>query len=422
MAQRPAALLADSVGLGKTIQAIAAASIATRPRLVVCPNPLKDWWHDQIAQYCPRHSIVVCGQGVDAVPGSANLDLGDWVIVHWEAIRGVKSGRNLNRLKNIYWGVITSDEVHRIKNPKTLTAQALKQLRARQRFALTATPYANITADLFSILQWLRPDVYTSYWKFYALYVNYFTTEWGRQVIGPKNEKTLAWELQDIMLRREHKHVFDEVPPTTTTILPVRLESEQRATYELVRKEALLALEDGSEMTITNAIARTVRLRQVTADPSLINMPGGSAKLEALEALLDMSDEPVVVFTAFRDVARRIASKDSRSLYIGGSDMASISDFQEGRTDVLVGTISAMGEGLNLQRARRAIFVGLPWSQVKWIQATGRIRPGLDRPTEIIIIEARNTIDRVIRRVLEGKVQGAQAVYDALRIALQQGA
>lgn len=415
----PTALLADSVGLGKTIQAIAAASTLPSGRLVVCPNSLKDWWASQIMEYCPHHGVLVCGQGRDAVP---DLDSPrDWTIVHWEAIR---SPQNLRRLRKVYWSVIIADEAHRIKNVKTQTAKALKRLRARQRWALTATPYANLPADMFSILQWLRPDVYASYWKFYALYTNYFPTEWGRDAIGPKNEKTLAWELQDIMLRRESQSVFSEVPPTTTTILPVSLEGEQRSSYSLVRKEALLTLEDGSEMTIPNAVARTVRLRQVAVDPSLIGLPGGSAKLRAVETLLEMSPEPVVIFTTFRVTAEKIAEHLTRSagraasLYVGGSPYVEIAAFQEGLTDTLVGTIAAMREGLNLQRARRAIFVDLPWSQIEWVQASGRIRPGLERSTEIIIIEARNTIDRVVRYTLEGKLEGAKAVYDALKVSL----
>lgn len=148
---RESALLADSVGLGKTIQAIAAAQIGPERRLVVCPNSLKGWWHDQISKHCPGHRIVVCGQGRKAFPNDINWQtFGDWTVVHWEAVRNLST---LGKLRRVTWDVIIADEAHRIKNRKTKTAKALKQLKTHQRWALTATPYANLPSDLFSILQ-----------------------------------------------------------------------------------------------------------------------------------------------------------------------------------------------------------------------------------------------------------------------------
>lgn len=417
--QRPAALLADSVGLGKTRQAIAAAAGLEGLKLVVCPNPLKHWWEQQIRTLIDA-PVVVAGQGADAVP--CGLDGPAWLIVHYEAAR---MPANLERLRKVIWDVIILDEAHRIKNRKTQTAKALKKLRAKRRWALTATPYANLPDDLFSILQWLRPGLYTSYWKFFALYTRFIPTNWGYSGLGPKSKRTLAWELSDIMLRREPEDVFGEVPPVTHTTIPVVLEGQQLASYDLVRVETLIELESGHELTIPNMVARMVRLRQVVTDPRQIGLPGQSAKLAAVEALLNMSDEPVVVFTQFRLTAQAIGSRSGpgksvkpRSVYIGGCSDEPVGSFQRGETDVLVGTISAMGEGLNLQRARRAIFVNLPWSLVKWHQAVGRIRPGIGRPTEVVTIEARRTIDQVVRSTLENKLSGAQAVYDALKAIL----
>jgi SNF2 family DNA or RNA helicase len=416
LSKRRGALLADSVGLGKTIQAIAAAPVGKARRLVVCPNHLKGWWYDQIREYYPDARIGVCGQGRNAVTQmdvAATEGVWDWNIVHWEAI-WMKS--NLSLLRKVVWDVIIADEAHRIKNRKTKTADALKSLRARRRWALTATPYANLPADLFSILQWLNPEVYSSYWKFYAVYTQYVPGPYAREEIGPKNCRTLAWELEDVMLRRSVEDVLDEVPPTTHTTLSIEMQGEQHRTYEIVRKQTYIELEGAGRLSIPNAVARLVRLRQVCIDPSLIGMPGDPAKIEALSELLEMSDEPCVVFTTFRNVATKAAYMiDGLEAYVGGEGPEVIVRFQEGQAAHIIGTIAAMGEGFNLQRARRVIFIDLPWSQVQYQQAIGRVRPGLNRrPVEIISIEAKESIDQFIREVLDGKISGAEQVYSAL--------
>lgn len=253
------------------------------------------------------------------------------------------------------------------------------------------------------------------------MYVHYSQGEYSRIDEGPKHVKTLAWELRYTMLRREPKDVFEEVPPVTYTTIKVEMTGKQRESYDVARKEALLQFEGQEEIPIPNAIARIMRLRQIACDPSLISAPGESAKLDALNDLVGMSEEPVIIFTTFRSVAEQVVKRfEGCSLYIGGSSEKEIEDFTTGRTNILVGTTGAMSEGFNLQRARRMVFVDLPWSSVKYIQAVGRIRPGLDgRIVEVINIEARNSVDSVVKDVLDGKLSGSSEVYSAIRESLR---
>lgn len=416
---REGALLADAVGLGKTIQAVVAGASLQGQKLVICPNSLKTWWTEQIIMYTPNDTILTCGQGRNSIPKDLDLKDFEWVIIHWDVIR---TAYVQSELKKINWGAIIADEAHRIKNRDTKTAQALKRLVAKQRWALTAMPYANIPADMFSILQWLDPKKYTSYWKFYALYVNWIPSDYSRTSLGPRNERMLAWELKDVFLRRELGDVYTDLPEIERTTIRVKMDMHQALLYGKLRKEFLTKFGNGSPLVISNAVARTVRLRQAVTMPRLLGYDYKSPKLEAVEDLLAMDDSPAVVVSTFRGVARELASRDptNRATYVGGSDPENVSAFTCGDKRVLVGTIAALGEGFNLQRANTIIFVDLPWSLIQWEQTKGRIRPGMfGRKVRIIDIAVQNTIDDAIRKVLDHKLAGSQAVYDAIVEAVE---
>ena len=84
----------------------------------------------------------------------------DVLIIHWAALRLIPE------LKQISWHHIIADEAHRICNRKTQTSVFLKQIKAKYKTALTGTPTDGRPDKLWSILNWLYPKQYTSFWKF----------------------------------------------------------------------------------------------------------------------------------------------------------------------------------------------------------------------------------------------------------------
>ena len=170
------------------------------------------------------------------------------------------------------------------------------------------------------------------------------------------------------------------------------------------------------ELFIKNTLARIIRLQQVTNDPRLLGIEVPSAKYEWLEDWLrDNPNTPAVVLSQFRDTAIRLAKQFSGACVVGGSDLGAAADFINGGTRLLVGTIAAAGESLNLQRADVLIFVEQVWSATKMQQAVDRVhRINITSPKLIINLQCDHSIDLLVSLALKHKLTDAQVVYELL--------
>ncbi len=153
------ALLADEMGLGKTVQAIAAAELLARRRgvervLVVCPASLKSEWEEQIARFTERPARPVFG------PRQARLaayrEPTFFNIVNYEQV--LSDAADINAL--LEPDLVILDEAQRIKNWQTKTAREVKKLRSPFAFVLTGTPLENRIDELYSIVQYLDPELF----------------------------------------------------------------------------------------------------------------------------------------------------------------------------------------------------------------------------------------------------------------------
>ena len=159
------ALLADEMGLGKTIQGIAACVLLARLRqiervLVVCPASLKAEWEEQIARFCDQPTRLVFGSREQR--HAAYRDPTFFTIVNYEQVLGDVEEIN-STLKP---DVIVLDEAQRIKNWQTKTARRVKSLRSPYAFVLTGTPLENRIDELYSIIQYLDPEILGPLFRF----------------------------------------------------------------------------------------------------------------------------------------------------------------------------------------------------------------------------------------------------------------
>jgi len=182
--------------------------------------------------------------------------------------------------------------------------------------------------------------------------------------------------------------------------------------------------EDGSdELLITNTLARITRLQQVLSDPSMapLNQHITSAKLEWVRNYVkDNPGIPMLVFSKFRAPVMRLAEELNGALHVGSGGAVQIrrgvEEFRRGKSDILCGTIDALGEGLDLGRASRAIFIDQHWSTRAMQQAYDRIhRITADEPKHIIVLHVPHTVDELVKHVLEDGWSIQQMVYRALK-------
>jgi SNF2 family DNA or RNA helicase len=406
-------LVADETGLGKSLTAIAAAQAALtewqKPVLVVCPKRVRLQWLAEIQEQAPYDEVV----SYDGTPFNAFSIKPDWVIIHYEAL-----SKYALTFSKAFWSAVIVDEAHRIKNRKTERAKLVKGLKSARRIALTGTPWDKNPADVWSILNWLEPGVFRSYWKFSDAHVN-MRQNWhgNRELVKEQplcDPANFAKVLAPYMVQRSKAEVAPELPPKTFTFVPVELGTQQRKYYDAIEQADDLDVLDPdtgelTQLQIKNVMSRMLRLQQCASDPALVgfNQLVVPAKLQWLQDWLeDNPNEHVIVFSRFRDTAKAAAEMLEGALIIGGAVAGhngyAVDPSKEPR---IAGTIAAMSEGLNLDHIHTAIFLESDWDSILMRQSFDRIhRLTSTVPKQLIFLEAVNSVDAVIRATWQRKL------------------
>ena len=222
------ALLADDMGLGKTVQAVAACALLRELRgikrvLVVSPASLKAEWEEQIERFSDLPSFVVTGNRL--ARRAAYRKRTFFTLCNYEQILG--DGDDL--LDLLQPEVVILDEAQRIKNWQTKTANAVKRLRSRYAFVLTGTPLENRIDELYSIVQFLDPELLGPLFRFNREF--YELDDKGRPA-GYRNLERLADRIAPVMLRRRKDEVERQLPERMTKTFFVPMTDTQREVYE----------------------------------------------------------------------------------------------------------------------------------------------------------------------------------------------
>ncbi len=427
-------LLADDCGLGKTLTAVECARrYAEGPVLVIAPRLTKEWWAEVLRAQEAGY-VGVCGQAGRGIPWRKVATWGAkqpriFVVVHPAAVR-----ISVEKLRAVKWDMIVVDEAHRFKNRKAKQTKALKSLVGRRKLMLTATPYGRSPADMWALLHWLYPQEFRSYWRFFDKYVDHYRPPGGRftTINGPKNLKELAKEIEPFYLKRKKEEVLEDLPPITYSDVPIMLNGKQEELYLKLVEEAYAQLV-GHEIILENALVRVLRLQQCALDPGIIGedmpmYPLGQvpAKVEWLqEWITDHPDESVVIVSRFRRfVEAWLRELAPDACIVGGMKQWQVQEALRAfnKTGVMVGSLHAIKEGLNLQRASTMIITDGSWSSTDEYQLSQRIyRVGQKRPCQVIHLVAKLskrrkwTVDRLMRNAVEKRFNDAQLVDEFIR-------
>lgn len=431
-------LLADDTGLGKTITAIEVIKQTSGPVLIVVPKTIKlQWYNAMIDQAIVQTAVLFLDSAL------CDLDL-DYrgvkiVLTHYEILV-----KHVEQLKRIHWSLVVLDEGHRIKNrktrkknphhgkrpgePKTISAdtqrtKAAYSLKADRKLLLTATPYDERNpAEIWSLLHWLDPQFFTSYWRFYDAHINYRTRAvYGRTIKEIDKKQPLrdperfARVLRPYVLRRLKKDVRADLPDRIDQVIDLEMNADQAKVYsDLYDAEINALIAPNVEISMPIVLTRILRLIQATTDPALLGLPtASSAKLEWLrEWLEDHSGESVIVFTRFRETAIKINGWGTfDKLIIGGRKRENVTTADRR----IVGTIAAMGEGLDLPWIDYAIFLDCEYSSILMHQAIDRIyRINIDSVKHVYYLQCVNTADQLVYNVIQRKWSTQQIVEQFL--------
>jgi len=422
------ALLADDMGLGKTIQAIAACELLARRKgvervLIVCPASLKTEWEEQIARFNGRSIGLVFGPRGERL--AAYRAPAFFTIVNYEQV--LADADDINAI--LKPDIVVLDEAQRIKNWQTKTARKVKSLRAPHAFVLTGTPIENRIDELYSIIQYLDPELLGPLFRFNRDF--YELDERGRPT-DYKNLGQLRERVRPLMLRRRKQDVETELPGRTVKTFFVAMAEEQKLRYEDYRMPAARLIAQAQKRPLRQAEFERLQqllacMRMVCDTPAILDPTCRVCpKLEELEGILtDLLEEPdrkVIVFSEWErmlTMVRELAAEMGvEAAWHSGSvpqnrRRAEINRFKHDPTCRLFLSTDSGSVGLNLQVASAVINIDLPWNPAKLEQRIARAwRKNQTRSVSVVNLVAEGTIEHSILHLIGQKQALADGIID----------
>ncbi|MCD8483192.1 MAG: SNF2 family helicase [Verrucomicrobia bacterium] len=416
-------VLADEMGLGKTIQALALLSsihndssvkCCNSVALVVCPAGLVENWRRECNRFAPQLKVAIHHREQRLESGEmANHDL---VITSYSTL-----SRDDALFGVVNWAVIIADEAQHIKNRRTQAAASLRSLKSSARFVLTGTPLENSLDDLRSLFDFILPGYLTRCRS---------NSRDEREWLDQRHLEQAA----PYILRRSKESVAPELPQKLEQIVYCPLTSAQETLYRKIQQQteaniAKLELAGVAEQKVRfAALAQLVRLRQVCAEPRLLQeslLPEDSAKLNVLSELLNEAldgGHRVLIFSQFVEVLShlRLWMQDQKLeyAYIDGSTRNRVAEAERFNTDpdipVFLISLKAGGTGLNLTGADTVIHFDPWWNPAAEAQATDRAhRIGQKRQVQVYKLIASNTIEEKVLQLQSDKAALLEQLLEA---------
>ena len=423
-------ILADDMGLGKTVQALALIAAEKsegrldRPALVIAPTSLMANWRLEAEKFAPNLKVLTL-HGLDRKERFAAIGVSDLVLTTYPLI-----GRDKDVLKAESWSLLFLDEAQTVKNPDAATTRLIRELTARQRFALTGTPLENHLGELWSLFNVVSPGFLGDR----AWFSHAFRTPIEKRG-DTERARHLARRVKPFLLRRTKNQVASELPPKTEIVERIEMEREQRDIYESIRLamhakvRAAIAAKglNRSRIVVLDAL---LKIRQACCDPRLLKLPAKhvakakSAKLERLDELLDElidEDRRILIFSQFTSMLDLIrprldAKKLGYSLLTGDTRdrPKEIQAFQSGEKKIFLISLKAGGVGLNLTAADTVILYDPWWNPAVEEQAIDRAhRIGQDKPVFVHKLVIAATIEEKMEEMKARKRQLAESLFDA---------
>lgn len=428
---RGRALLADEVGMGKTIEACMVLKEYLMRRmagsvLILTPTPLVSQWQEELRSKFGLDFLSTDDRDFRA------LGEGFWqqpLIV--ASVNIAKSKKNFSAVVSREWDLVIADEAHHFKNKNTLNWKLLNSLKKRFLLMLTATPVENNLMELYNLITLLKPGQL----KTASAFKEEFMTR--GDPTDPKNRTLLKGLLDQVMIRNTRAVANIRIPPRfaetiTTTPTSAEMELYRRVTglvqdinasngskNQMILKHLLA--EAGSspaavEKTLSGMRGKLELLNrqqeEIQAIRNLVRSMDDTGKNKVTLQLIQGAKEKIIIFVKYRATLDHLSDvlawhKVAHSRFHGQMPNAEKDrEIEKFKTEnkVLL-TTELGGEGRNLQFCSRMINYDLPWNPMRIEQRIGRIhRIGQTREVMIYNLCAAGTVEESILDILDRKI------------------
>src|SRR5438132_10304977 len=459
------AILADEVGLGKTIEAsivykeLAIRGLARRV-LILTPASLVGQWQGELEEkFFERFETPTDPEDWHRVASTRAI------VSHDRA----RSRRHAEEILRHHWDLVIVDEAHKIKSHRGATYQFIEKIERDFLLLLTATPLQNDLRELYNLITLLRPGQLGTWEEFRAAHLV------GGDRRQPKDPEALRVLTQAVMIRTRRASVVDDLdlPPRRPRHPEVKLTKAEADLYErttqflrrLYREGFVQHEEDEGEAEDGSPRRRTgkgmvqlamIHLRQRLCSSakalaeSLAHLAEGErikpahrtiarqlaerarkvtthAKLNVLTKILKETPDRVVVFSDHRPtielIEQRVKALGRTPIVYWGALTTPERDkriraFHDDESSVLIAT-RAGSEGRNLQICNVLVNYDLPWNPMVVEQRIGRVhRIGQTREVHIVNLAAAGTIESYILQLLDKKIKLFELVVGELDLIL----
>ncbi len=439
------ALLADEVGLGKTIEAgLTLKEYLLRGMvkkvLILTPASLITQWKQELKTKFDlnfkSHSEVSDWGASDLI--IASLDT-------------AKSQKNAKSVQQINYDLLIVDEAHKLKNKKTQNWKFVNSIKTKYLLMLTATPIQNDLLELFNLISILKPGHLSTVQKFKQEYLE------DRDKRIPKNSIALRSMLSEIMIRHRRSDTMIKFPQRFVHTHMLHLNDDETKLYaeltEFIRSRyftlpthknprginrltliLLQKLMGSSTHALQRALEKMISSNFYKDDfdqnlRKLLDMAKSvkcSRKSQALLDIMKPLDDKIIIFTQFRgtqDFLKRLLRENGYSVSVFNGQLSQsekdecIEEFRN-KTRVLISTESG-GEGRNLQFCKALVNYDLPWNPMRIEQRIGRIhRLGQQEDVHIINLSAEDTIESYVLELLDKKINLFRLIIGELEMIL----
>lgn len=434
----PAAYLHMGMGTGKSRVVVEALEQMAFDRvLILCPKAaVANVWPGQFDSWALR-SWTVCAETKGTVlrrmermmrQEQASKTTGQplAVVVNYDAIRTEALEKFL---KGFGFDAVIFDEMHKLKAPMGKTAKAAQRIAAKipRRIALSGTPMPHSPLDVFAQFRVLNSTIFgTSFVTFrnrYAIYGGYE----GREVVGFRRMDELTSHMSRITFQPQDVEL--DLPTEMHEVRRVELCPKARKVYKDLEQDFIASVDDGEFIDAQNALVKLLRLQQITSGVAVTDSEidgkvirsstviDEAKQQELREIFEDTGDEPVVVFGVFRhdmEVIRKAAMPHRVCELSGQAD--ELVDWKAGKARILAVQISSGAEGIDLTRARYAVYLSTGFNLGTYLQSEKRVhRPGQTRPVTYYHLIAKDTIDEKVHGALLARRNAVEEILDSIK-------
>lgn len=414
----------SSVGTGKSLCSVLYAEMLDLfPCMVVCPASVKSGWLREWKETNPDRRVSIIS--TSSPPEDFEADV---IVINYDILGKRVTKENgktsleirLDGMKKKSFSLVIADEIHFLKNRKSIRSKSFKKLihKVPSVIGLTGTLIMNRPAELLNILMLIErikeiapDDQYHHY--FFERYCNMKETNFGMDISGASNIKELNLLLKECCYFQVNKRdALKELPPISENV--VECEITNKRAYKKADNDLLQFIEDKfKDQEKVDKAARAEFLVKL----STLKQLSLEGKIKAIKKWVEEwmeanEEEKLLVFASQSTILTKIAGEFKEGLLITGGTTTKKRDeilqkfTLEKNKRVLFANIGCLGTGVDgLQKVcSNMAILELPPRPSDLVQVIGRLeRSGQENPVTIQYLLSPETIDKDLWEMLKGK-------------------